>query len=73
MSDESFIHDTAIVEDDVTIGARSKVWHHCHVRSGASIGDDVSLGKGVFVDVHVDIGDGPEARRAEMCRAVLEP
>lgn len=62
MADEPFIHESAIVEDNVSIGDGTKVWHHCHLRSGAEIGCDVSLGKGVFVDVDVVIGDRVRAQ-----------
>jgi UDP-2-acetamido-3-amino-2,3-dideoxy-glucuronate N-acetyltransferase len=55
-SDEAFIHPTAIVEEGVTLGRGVKIWHHCHVRTGASIGDSTQLGKGVFVDAGVNVG-----------------
>jgi len=62
MDVDFYVHETAIVEDDVSIGAGTNVWHHCHVRSGARIGADVSLGKGVFVDLGVTIGDRVRAQ-----------
>jgi acetyltransferase-like isoleucine patch superfamily enzyme len=55
-SDEPFIHPTAIVEEGVTLGDGVKIWHHCHVRTGASIGPSTQLGKGVFVDAGVSVG-----------------
>lgn len=42
---------------ECAIGARTKVWHHAHVRSGARIGADCVIGKGVYVDTGVIIGD----------------
>ncbi len=42
---------------ECVIGARTKVWHHAHVRSGARIGADCVIGKGVYVDTGVIIGD----------------
>lgn len=33
------------------------MWHHAHVREGASIGDDCTLGKNVYVDAGVVIGN----------------
>ena len=54
---EFFVHETAIVEDDVVVGAGTKIWHHCHVREGAIIGENVNIGKGVYVDVGVIIGN----------------
>lgn len=52
------IHETAIVESGATIGAGTLVWHHVHVRAGASVGTDCTLGKNVYVDTDVHIGDG---------------
>ncbi len=54
---EAFIHPSAIVEPGAVVGRGSKVWHHCHLRSGASVGHDCVLGKKVFVDAGVVIGD----------------
>jgi UDP-2-acetamido-3-amino-2,3-dideoxy-glucuronate N-acetyltransferase len=58
MEQPSYIHHTAIIENNVTIGKRTSVWHHCHVRQNSVLGDDVSLGKGVFIDQGVTIGTG---------------
>src|SRR5579872_4505117 len=52
-----FVHATALVEDGAAIGTGSKIWHHAQVRSGARIGERCILGKGVFVDFDVSIGD----------------
>jgi UDP-2-acetamido-3-amino-2,3-dideoxy-glucuronate N-acetyltransferase len=52
------IHPTAIVEDGAVIGAGTAVWHHSHVRTGARIGANGSLGKNVFVDHDVHVGSG---------------
>ncbi len=51
------IHETAIVEDGARIGTGTRVWHHAHVRSGATIGSDCVLGKNVFVDADAVLGD----------------
>ena len=52
-----FIHETAIVDEGVNIGAGTRVWHWAHVCSGATIGGGVSLGQYVFVGCKVSIGD----------------
>ncbi|HUZ21510.1 MAG TPA: acyltransferase [Acidimicrobiales bacterium] len=54
---DSSIHETAIVEPGARIGTGTHVWHHSHVRDGAVIGRDCTLGKNVFVDATVVIGD----------------
>lgn len=51
-----FVHPTAVVEPGVLLGRDVKIWHFCHVRSGAQIGQGVTLGKSVFVDAQVQIG-----------------
>ena len=52
----TFVHPTAILEDGASVGAGTKIWHHAHVRNGASIGDGCVLGKNVFVDGEARIG-----------------
>ena len=36
----------------------TKIWHFCHVQSGAKIGKKCSLGQNVNVSNNVTIGDG---------------
>jgi acetyltransferase-like isoleucine patch superfamily enzyme len=50
------VHPTADIEDGVTIGDGTRIWHQGHIRSGASIGRGCNLGKNVFVDAGVSIG-----------------
>jgi UDP-2-acetamido-3-amino-2,3-dideoxy-glucuronate N-acetyltransferase len=54
----AFVHETAIVEAGATLDEGVKVWHHAHVREGASIGAHTVIGKNVFVDADVPIGAG---------------
>ena len=53
-----FIHPTSIVDDNVTIGVDTKVWHYCHIQSGAVIGSGCSFGQNVNVSNNVHIGNG---------------
>ncbi len=52
-----FVHPTAFIEDDVTIGDGTKIWHQVQIRKGASIGKDCIFGKSAFVDFEVTIGN----------------
>ncbi|HEY4439443.1 MAG TPA: acyltransferase [Candidatus Elarobacter sp.] len=52
-----FVHPTATVEDEVSIGSETRIWHHAQVRRGARIGERCILGKGAFVDSDVVVGD----------------
>lgn len=53
-----FVHPTSIVDDDVEIGEGTKIWHFCHVQSGARIGKNCSFGQNVNVSNNVKVGDG---------------
>jgi UDP-2-acetamido-3-amino-2,3-dideoxy-glucuronate N-acetyltransferase len=52
-----FIHHTAIADDGCTIGKGSKIWHFCHIMTGAVIGSDCILGQNVFVAATVVLGN----------------
>jgi UDP-2-acetamido-3-amino-2,3-dideoxy-glucuronate N-acetyltransferase len=51
------IHESAFVDDGAHIGDGTKIWHFCHVSSGAEIGLYCSLGQNVFVARNVKIGN----------------
>jgi UDP-2-acetamido-3-amino-2,3-dideoxy-glucuronate N-acetyltransferase len=53
----TFVHPTAAVEDDVVLGDGTKVWAQTQVRRGARIGASCNVGRNVFVDVDVVVGD----------------
>jgi UDP-2-acetamido-3-amino-2,3-dideoxy-glucuronate N-acetyltransferase len=58
MIDETvFVHESSYVDDGATIGAKSKVWHFCHVMSGAVIGQGCNLGQNVVVMNGVRMGN----------------
>lgn len=46
---EYFVHPTACVDLPCTIGKGTKIWHFCHVCTGAVIGQNCNLGQNVFV------------------------
>jgi UDP-2-acetamido-3-amino-2,3-dideoxy-glucuronate N-acetyltransferase len=51
-----FQHPTACVDDGAMIGDGTKVWHFCHVSSGAVLGAGCVLGQNVFIAPGVRIG-----------------
>jgi acetyltransferase-like isoleucine patch superfamily enzyme len=55
--DKVYVHPTADVSPDATIGAGTKVWHQAQVREGAVVGRQCVLGKGSYIDKDVRIGD----------------
>lgn len=56
--DDFFVHETACVDEGAVIGDGTKVWHFCHIQSGARIGSNCSLGQNVNIASNVTIGDG---------------
>ena len=53
-----FVHESSYIDDNVTIGEGTKIWHFCHIQSGAVIGKNCSFGQNVNVGNNVKIGDG---------------
>jgi UDP-2-acetamido-3-amino-2,3-dideoxy-glucuronate N-acetyltransferase len=52
------IHESAYIDDPVTIGAGTAIWHFSHVLGGVSIGENCSFGQNVMVGPNVSIGNG---------------
>ena len=52
-----YVHDTAVIDDNVSIGDNTKIWHFSHIQSGAVIGQNCSLGQNVNVGNNVKIGN----------------
>lgn len=52
-----FVHETSFVDDNVDIGKGTKIWHFCHVQSGAQIGEGCSFGQNVNVSNNVKVGN----------------
>ncbi len=53
-----FLHETAVVDDNVEIGEGSKIWHFSHILSGSIIGRTCNIGQNVVVGPKVRIGNG---------------
>ena len=53
-----FIHESSYIDDNVTIGERTKIWHFCHIQSGVRIGNNCVLGQNVNISNNVKIGNG---------------
>lgn len=52
-----FVHETAIIDNEVIIGDHTKIWHFSHIQSGATIGENCSLGQNINVGNNVKIGN----------------
>ena len=52
-----FKHESSYVDDNCLIGEGTKIWHFCHIQSGAIIGKKCVFGQNVNVGNNVKIGD----------------
>ena len=51
-----FIHPTAVIDDNVTIGSGTKIWHFSHLLSGSKIGGNCNFGQNVVIGPDVIVG-----------------
>ena len=54
---EAQVHESAYVDEGVSIGRGTRVWHFCHLLPGTSVGERCSLGQNVMVGPNVTIGN----------------
>ncbi|MBO6719036.1 MAG: N-acetyltransferase [Rhizobiaceae bacterium] len=57
MSTNYTVHESAYVDDGVTIGAGTKIWHFSHILEGSTIGANCSIGQNVVIGPDVSVGD----------------
>ena len=52
-----YLHESSYVDNNVSIGSGTKIWHFSHIQSGSVIGGNCSIGQNVNVGNNVTIGD----------------
>lgn len=52
------IHESSYVDEPVSIGEGTAIWHFCHVLPHVTIGRSCSIGQNVMIGPNVSIGDG---------------
>ena len=52
-----FIHETSFIDNNVTIGNGTKIWHFSHVLSNCKIGENCTFGQNVVTGPRVNIGN----------------
>ena len=57
METSFFAHETAVIDQDCTIGEGTKIWHFSHIMSGCEIGNQCSIGQNVVISPEVRIGN----------------
>ena len=52
-----FSHETAVIDQDCSIGERTKIWHFSHIMPTAILGERCNLGQNVVVSPGVILGN----------------
>jgi len=52
-----FIHPTSLIDEEVSIGLETKIWHFCHILKNSTIGHHCSFGQNCVVGPNVTIGN----------------
>ena len=51
-----FAHETAVIDENCSIGNGTKIWHFSHIMSNCTIGEGCNLGQNVVVSPQVILG-----------------
>lgn len=52
-----FAHETAVIDENCSIGKDTKIWHFSHIMSNCQIGERCNLGQNVVVSPKVILGN----------------
>lgn len=53
-----FVHQSSYVDEEVSIGNNTKIWHFSHILSNTKIGENCSFGQNCVIGPKVTIGNG---------------
>ena len=57
MEENFYCHETSIIDKNVKIGAKTKIWHFSHIMSDATIGEGCNIGQNVVISPQVILGN----------------
>ncbi|MCB2206944.1 MAG: N-acetyltransferase [Bacteroidetes bacterium] len=57
MEKEYFAHETAVIDENCSIGKGTKIWHFSHIMSECKIGKDCNIGQNVVISPKVILGN----------------
>ena len=52
-----FVHETAVIDKDCSIGPKTKIWHFSHIMSNAQLGENCNVGQNVVISPGVILGN----------------
>lgn len=53
-----FVHESSFIDEDVSVGDNTKIWHFSHILSKSKIGENCSFGQNCVVGPNVQVGNG---------------
>ncbi len=51
------VHESSYIDQNVTIGVGTKIWHFCHILNNTTIGENCSFGQNCVVGPNVKVGN----------------
>jgi UDP-2-acetamido-3-amino-2,3-dideoxy-glucuronate N-acetyltransferase len=58
MGVDYFVHDSSYVDENVTIGKGTRIWHFSHILGNTSIGEGCVIGQNAMIGPDVQVGNG---------------
>lgn len=56
------IHETAIIDENSTIGEGTRVWHWCHIMQDVEVGKNCNIGEHAFIESGVKLGNNVKVK-----------
>jgi len=50
-------HQSSYIDENVSIGAGTRIWHFCHIMAGTRIGKNCNIGQNVVIGPDVSVGN----------------
>ena len=57
MEEPFFVHESSYVDDGVSIGDGTMIWHFCHLLKGVRVGERCRIGQNVVIGPDVSVGN----------------
>ena len=52
-----FAHETAIIDENCSIGEGTKIWHFCHIMTNSTLGERCNIGQNCVISPDVTLGN----------------
>jgi UDP-2-acetamido-3-amino-2,3-dideoxy-glucuronate N-acetyltransferase len=62
LQSDFYSHPSSVVDIGALIGVGTKIWHFCHIQSGAIIGQNCNIGQNVFIANDVSLGNNTKVQ-----------